>query len=240
MPSRELPKSDTGRLDALKTANDLAVAKPADQLAFSQENADKVKVFYQTFNNEMKERGTALSAQSDATTARDFALIRCRKYVSHYFQVLNLGIDRDEHKASERVFYGLDISQESVPPLVSIDDVRLQAENIIKGEVERVNAGGTPMSNPSKDQVEAAYNDLTAKMKDQSNKKLTLSKEQRDVDDIRGQAEELIKDIWDEVEFHFRKLPAAAMRREARAYGVVYVSRSGEPPEEGTQPAPAK
>ena len=243
MPSRELPRSDSGKLDALKKLNDLSGSTPAEELAFSQENAGKVKVFYPSFLKEMQERGTALSAQSNATSARDIAVAKCRMYNSHYFQVFNFGIDRGEHKASERAFYGLDISQESVPPLFTIDDVRRQAENIIKGEVERVNAGGTPMSNPSKDQVEAAYNDFAAKLKDQTDKKSIYSKEQKDVDDIRAQADELIKDVWDEVEFYYRKLPSAAMRREARVYGVVYVSRPGEPVEETTPPAseqPAK
>ncbi|MCL5027702.1 MAG: hypothetical protein M1480_01645 [Bacteroidetes bacterium] len=238
MPYRELPKSDAGKEDALQIIYGLADAKPASELAFSQANGDKVKVFYPIFKKEIKERGNALSAQSEATTVRAAAEGKCKTYVSHFYQVFNLGVDRDEHKASERAFYKLDVSQETVPLLNNADDIRRNAENIITGEAERVNAGGAPMSNPSKDQVEAAYNDFAAKLKDQTDKKSTYSKEQKDVDDIRAQADELIKDVWDEVEFYYRKLSSAAMRREARIYGVVYVSRPGEPVEEVTPPAP--
>ncbi len=237
MPYRDLPKSDDAKGDALRTIFNLANSKTPEELAFSQASIDKVKEFYPVYSKEITERSSALSAQSEATAARVVAESKCRMYVSHFFQVFNMGIDRDEHKASERAFYGLDVSLESVPDMFSADDVRRYAENIIKGEVERVNAGGTAMINPSKDQVEAVYNDFAAKLKDQAEKKTTYSKEQKDVDNIRAQADELIKDVWDEVEFHFRKLPPAAMRREARAYGVVYTSRPGEPPEVETQPA---
>lgn len=93
--------------------------------------------------------------------------------------MFNLGIDRDEHKASERAFYKLDVSQETVPLLNNADDIRRNAENIINGEIERVNAGGTPMSNPSKDQVEAAYHDFAAKLKDQTDKKVLIQKSRK-------------------------------------------------------------
>ena len=166
MPYRELPKSDAGKEDALQIIYDLAAAKPVSELVFSQANYNKVKEFYPKYKKEITERGTALSAQSEATTVRAAAEGKCKTYVSHFYQVFNLGVDRDEHKASERAFYKLDVSQESVPLLNNADDIRRNAENIINGEVERVNAGGAPMSNPSKDQVEAAYNDFAAKLKD--------------------------------------------------------------------------
>ena len=53
---------------------------------------------------------------------------------------------------------------------------------------------------------------------------------------FRAGADELITDIWDEIEFKYRKDEPSAMRRKAREYGVVYVSRPGEPVEEGAQP----
>jgi len=245
MPCRELPKTDTTREDALRAIYSKAVAPPAEGLPFTDANSAHIKTFYPLFQKEISERGTALSVQSEATKLTIAAEATCRMYVSHFYQVFNLGIDRDKYKASDRAFYQLDISQESVPDLTTQDNLCRNAEHIITGDAVRTAAGGAAMVNPSKDEVEVVYNDYLSKLSSQSTKKEAYAKEQKDVDDIRAEADELILDVWDEVEFNFRKLGQTSMRRKAREYGVVYVSRPGEPPEdaapvqEQTQ-APAK
>ncbi len=67
--------------------------------------------------------------------------------------------------------------------------------------------------------------------------------EQADVSNLRPAADQLIKDIWDEVEFSLRQLDAPSLRRRAREWGVTYALRPGEPeePDAGnpTTPPPA-
>ena len=65
----------------------------------------------------------------------------------------------------------------------------------------------------------------------QTSKKDAYDKEQEDVDNLRETAADIILDVWDEVEFTFRKNTASSKRRKAREYGVVYITRPGEEPE---------
>jgi hypothetical protein len=45
---------------------------------------------------------------------------------------------------------------------------------------------------------------------------------------MRVEADELILDIWNEVESHFKDLPEEKRRRECEKYGLVYFFRKGE------------
>ncbi len=234
MPYRKLPNSDAGRLDALRTAKTKADNTPLTELLFSEGNYSNLKTFLPSFQKETDERGTALSAQSEATIGKAEAEEKTKLYVSHFYQVFNFGIARGKYKVSERAFFQLDVSQETVPDLKTAERLKTGAENIIKGDALRVAAGGAEMANPSKAEVEIVYNEYLAKLADQSTKKDVFEKEQKDVDNLRAEADDLISDIWDEIEFKLRKDESSAMRRKAREYGVVYISRAGEP-EEGTK-----
>lgn len=232
MPYRKLPVSDAGRIEALRATKTKADATPATELAFSNENPSRLNTFYPSFLKEVEERGTAFSLQTEATSGKYTAEENCKLLTSHFYQVFNLGIARGKYKVSERAFFNLGINQETIPELSGQESIRTWAENIIKGDLLRVAAGGLEMTNPSKADVEATYNDYITKINDQSLKKDQYEKEQKDVDKLRAEADDLIKDIWDEIEFKYRKDEPSAMRRKAREYGIVYVSRPGEPEEE--------
>jgi hypothetical protein len=64
----------------------------------------------------------------------------------------------------------------------------------------------------------------------QSNRKDAYDKEQKDVELMRGDAIELVTDIWDEVLFTFRKESASSQRRLASEYGIKYRPSPGETP----------
>ncbi|MCX6152432.1 MAG: hypothetical protein NTX22_18040 [Ignavibacteriales bacterium] len=232
MPFRKLPNTDIQRLEALRSASDKANNTPLTELAFNETNFNILKTFYPDFKKEMDERGNALSVQSESTTARIEVEDNCRMFTSHFYQVFNLGVARGKYKVSDRAYYQLDVNQETVPDLKTEQNLRTWTENIINGEPKRTAAGGAEMVNPSIAEVEAVYNTYVIKLTEQSTKKDAYEKEQKDVDNLRAEADELIRDIWDEIEFKFRKDDSSAMRRKAREYGVVYVSRPGEPVDE--------
>jgi len=117
--------------------------------------------------------------------------------------------------------------------LPNTDDARL-----IKGEAKRIAAGGMPMTNPDIAEVQTAYNAFIVEHNKQSTAKDKYDSEQEDVEDMRPETDEFIlHDLWDEIEFTFRKEEPSSLRRKAREWGVVYVSRPEEEPEEGILPA---
>jgi hypothetical protein len=237
MPFRKLPNTDGGRFGSLRVTFNKTATTPPEQLAISEELRTRLNTFYPKFKKEIDERGEALSMQSGATNARYEAEAKCRLFVSHFIHVFNLGVARGVYPVQDRGYYQLDVSQESVPNLNGEENLCKYAEAILAGDIKRVANGGVPMTNPSKDDVKLVFDDYQARLNEQSAKKDNFDKEQKDVDALRSEADELIRDIWDEIEFKFRKDDAAAMRRKAREYGVVYVARPGEPEETDATPA---
>ena len=80
-------------------------------------------------------------------------------------------------------------------------------------------------------EVQAELTQCRTLCDDRSAKKDAFDKEQEDVEAMRDQVDGLIRDIWDEVEFAFRREEPSSLRRKAREYGVYYVTRRDEEPE---------
>jgi len=237
MPMRRLPRTDADRLQALQAAADKAAAVPAAQLAFSAANKALLDTTLPQFRTKMEQRGTALAGQTTATQDEDVQEARTRMWTSHFYQNLNMAIDRGVILASARAFYQLDVSSESLPDMATETDLVLWAGRVVSGEAARVAAGGAALPFPSAAEVNAeltTYNTLRAQ---QSTKKDVYDDEAADVEALRAPVDALIRDIWDEVEFKFRHETPPSLRAKAREYGVIYESRPGEPPEPGTPPA---
>lgn len=240
MPSRDLPNTDVKRLQALEAAAAKAAATDPTQLAFTAETKTQLDADLPLFLTEMQQRGTALSEQTEATQALTGQRRRLRMFSSHYLRVFNLAIEREAFAASDRGHYQLPTSQDSLPALTSEADLLLWSQRINAGEAARVAAGGAAMAFPSAAEVQAERDAYVALQADQTTKKDAFDAEAEDVETMREGIDDLIEDIWDEVEFTFRKQSPASLRNKAREYGVVYVSRPGETPEPGETPDPGE
>lgn len=232
MPYRHLPNTDNQRLQALDGAAAKSAAVDPANLAFSAESKTTLDTLRPQFQTEVAERGQALAAQSDASTAVRDQAGRLRMFVSHFFQNLNMGIERGVFADSDRAHYQLDVSQTTLPEMTREADLLTWAGRAISGEASRTAAGGVAMPFPSAAEVQAELTQYTTLASDQSTKKDTYDSEQEDVEALRDDVDGLIKDIWDEVEFTFRREKPSSLRRKAKEYGVVYMTRPGEPPDE--------
>lgn len=237
MPFRRLPSTDNQRLQAIEAAAAKAASVDPGNLAFSSESKISLDALLPQFRSELQERGNALGDQVAATGALTAQQNKLRMFASHFLQTLNLAIERQVLLPSDRPFYQLTASNATLPKMVREADLLMWTQRIIDGEAARVAAGGTPIPFPTADEVaaeRAAYISLQA---DQSAKKDALDSEQEDVEAMRDSIDELILDIWDEVEFAFRREAPSSLRANAREYGVFYATRQGEQPDPGQPPA---
>ncbi len=222
--TRSLPKTDLTRNVALKTAiTKKGLVDPAD-MAITPQTVTRLTATQPLFSTKMNLRSSALEAQSSATESKTEAQTKAKMYISHFIQVFNLGVEREIYPKSARAYYKLDVSSNSVPPLLKESDIVYWGEQLINGEAERVTNGGEPMTNPSIVEVEAVYNDFVAQNNAQSTLKDAYDKAQEDVSNMRPDVDLLILKIWDEVETFYNQEPAPSKRRNAREWGVVYVS----------------
>lgn len=239
MPFRQLPRSDGDRLQALEAAAAKAAAVDPADLAFTAATKTTLDATLPQFRTELQERGTALGAQVEATTALTAQRERLRMWTSHFFQNLNFGVARGVFQAGDRAFFQLPTSQESLPGMSSEADLLMWSQRVVDGETARVAAGGTAIPFPTSTEVGAERATYVTLQADQSTKRDAADSEQEDVEALRDSIDELVADIWDEVEFTFRKDAPPSLRAKAREYGVVYVPRPGEPPEENGGGGPA-
>jgi len=230
MPVISRPVTDLKRLEALEAAKNKADSTAPADLAFSAPTLARLVTFLPLFRTEVQQMGSALSAQAAATGSSDAEKRRLFLHVSHFFQVFNLGVERNVYTAAQRAHFMLDVNSANLPRLKTEQEISTWGQRIITGDAARVAAGGAAMANPSAADVAAAHAAYTTAQNNQSTKKDAYDHEQEDVANMRTDADDLIADIWDEVEFTFRKETHSSMRRKAREYGIVYKPSPGESP----------
>jgi hypothetical protein len=173
-------------------------------------------------------RGT-LNEQVKVTFAR---LSTC---CSHFHQVLDMAIQRDEFQAGARGFYDRDIHATTIPVFASQDGADEAASAIVAGESRRQLAEGTayiPMALPSAATVAALQAQFAALRDRAQTASVNINQEQEDVGALFDQARALVIEIWNTVEFFYRHdLDPGSRRDKCAEWGVIYVSNLGEMPE---------
>lgn len=227
MPYRRLPNSDAATTVALQRADHKLQTMPAADRPVAAATVAALHLFLTapatSWPQLQTDASVALAAQGAASRAYQEAFAKGVMYVSHFVQVLNLAIARGELPAEARAYYGLDLSDTTVPSLDADADLQLWGPRLIAGEAARVAAGGVPMQFPSIAAVETHYQAfITAG----ETARTAQGEYQRRLDLIaaqRPEAERLVTEVWDDVENYYRREETSAKRRLCRAFGVVYV-----------------
>jgi hypothetical protein len=239
MPFRQLPASDPTRSQALAAGLKKSAAVTGSARLISADTAARLTAFVPKWEKEVTERADALGKQTSVTTALNLAGDKLRTTVSHFIQVFQFGAARGVFSPSGRAVYDLSVNEETVPVLASEADLLLWADRIIKGDPRRVtNFSELAMAMPSAADVSAALAVYNAELTLQTAAKDSLEGEQSDVNQLRPEADQLVRDVWDEVEFALRQLEPSTLRRRAREWGVFYALRPGEPEEPATPADP--
>lgn len=232
MPYRRLPNTDLARLRALKAAIAKGMELPPTQLAFSQQTLSRVKLFlpgYEMSVNRYKQSFLDTNAKNKDYKNR---FNRVKLYISHFIQVMNMAIARGEMKAQDRVFFSLMENDNCVPKLTTEEDVITWGKRVIEGENKRIAAGKVPMQNPNVANLRIWYDKFMEAYRSKETSKQTNSRVLNESTTQRDEADDIISTIWNEVEKHFSYLPPVKMRKEAATYGIVYVKRKNEIPDE--------
>lgn len=238
-----LPNSDAASLTALRalTRKQSATAE-ADWPFAAAQGAENVAAFT-LLDTEIGQRENAEALRSGATTLADVAMNRTRQLVSHFIQTMNNAIDRAVLKREDRAFYSLGLDQRDVPAMTSAADVVQWATNVIQGEARRAAAAGravVPVTFPSAAEVQGELTTFETLRDSQGTASTAALSEARDVENIRPRIGLAIHESWDAIEYKYRRLDAPARRAIAREWGVIYLSRPGETPEPGVDPAPTE
>ena len=226
MPYIRLPNTDQARLRALQTAIMLGQKKDPEELAFSAKSLNRLRAFYTNFETTLIHHKLARTQQEKSSNAYLETVRKARIYLSHFIQVLNFSIQRGDMKSSVREFYGF--SDKKSPSLIMDSEVLEWGKKIIEGEHKRVNHGGNPLYNPSIALVKVKFDQFVDAYHFQKTLQSNTARWTTKVADLRKEADEIILDIWNEVEEHFSEFPDDLKRERAGEYGLTYVYRPME------------
>ncbi len=226
MPYRRLPNTDAARIRALQSAIDACSKVKPEERAFVQNLLIQAKYFLNSFKSGISQNRSAhsLSVEKGASFAQLHR--KMKMYISHFIQVLNMSIARGEVAASVREFYGVD---KKLPVLETSEDLLEWGQKLIDGEKARREASAGKMENPRIELLDIIYKKYIAAARENG---LRISHDQRSTEyteDLRKQADEMIAQIWNEVEAYFATIENPEERRqECSKYGIVYVFRKSE------------
>ncbi|MDD2617958.1 MAG: hypothetical protein PHT87_04090 [Bacteroidales bacterium] len=228
MPYRRLPNTDSARIRALDAATKQGDIVGFLDLAYSYKLRNDALQVLSQIEQAHHEYNINLERQISNSKSYIAQLKTAKLYISHFIQVLNLSVLRNEIKKEHKRLYHLDINQQSIPDLSTEQALIDWGKYIIEGENERIRKGGAPIYNPSIAKVKVFYdNFVEAKISQkilQQNTSRSLSK----LALLRENADAIILDIWNQVEEHFKDLQDDEKRKRCKKYGLVYYFRKNE------------
>lgn len=230
MPYRRLPNTDTARIRALNAALEKGEKMIPFNLAFSQKTLQEIKYFVPTFKQAIQVHKEAYNSQVAGNKKYIEHQKKAKIYISHFIQVVNLAILRNEHNENIRNYYKLNDFNHKVPPLNTEKDIFEWGKKVINGEAERIAKGLSPITNPTGAMVKVMFEKFNTAYQKQNALK---DKTQQTLDKVvehRDRADKLILALWNEIENTFEKLPHDLKREKASEYGIVYVFRKNELP----------
>ena len=227
MPYRRLPNTDQARIRALKAAVDSCVRGGIFTNVLTHNTYHRAKELLESFSREVAvyKRCVAEQSPKKGNESYEAALKKARMYVSHFIQVLSMCIMRGEVARSKRPYYGLPENEDTVPNLFSEASVLEWGQKIIAGEQRRQGEGGVPIYNPTMGRVSVVF-ELFKEMYDRRHMLQTRTAEAlANISNMRYEVDELIFEVWGEVEKSFASLSGDARIKKCAEYGVIYYYR---------------
>jgi hypothetical protein len=228
MPYRRLPNTDTARIKAIKIAIEKSEKTDYKDLQISTKTLLESKTVLNQFEILCSRYRRMQDIQVKANKSFQGKVKNARMYISHFVQVLYMSVVRSEIKESQLEYYNLETANMVVPDLTSNELILEWGKKIIDGENERISKGGVPIYNPSIAKVNVMFSLFKEGYQTQKlHQKSTL----RVMDDVvvyREKVDQVIFDIWEEVEKNSLEMPYEKRLVRNKEYGIVYYYRKGE------------
>lgn len=228
MPYRRLPNTDAARVKAMKIALQKAKDFPPNKLAYSSKIIVRLQRFLPLYENNLQMYRQTMTAHNKKSRDYYEILKKSRMYLTHFIRVMNMAIFRGELSVETRAFYGLATDDTTVPPLNSETELLTWGRRIIEGEEFRIRKGGSPITNPTIAVVKVRFEKfIEAWTYHNTLAKRTLDYLEKN-NALRKEADEIILQLWNEVESTNSTLPETDRLSRCEEYGLVYFYRKGE------------
>ena len=228
MPYRRLPNTDTARIKAMKKALQKGKDLPPHKLAFTSKMFVRLQKFLPHFENNIQQYRHALNVQNSKSKDYNEVIRKARIYLTHFIRVMNMAVFRGDLPAETRTFYGMNLNDSTVPSLNSENELVSWGKRIIEGEEYRIRKGGSPITNPTIAVVKVWYETfLQSLYYHNTQAKRTYDFMEKNTQ-LRKEADEIIVELWNEVENTHSSLGEEERKEKNEDYGLVYFYRKNE------------
>ncbi|MCE1156727.1 MAG: hypothetical protein LWW91_11495, partial [Bacteroidales bacterium] len=208
MPYRRLPNTDQARIRALRAALKMEERVGFNNHILSFKIVLDAKNFLSQYEAQQAIYHQSLENQVNANKKYQRMISNARMYISHFIQVFNMAVVRGEINTEQAVLEW--------------------GKKIIEGEALRVGQGGLPIYNPTIAKVQVHYDVFREYKASQKMYQQTTSRKWEEMIALRKQGDELIVQLWNEIEEHFKNLKPYARLMKCVEYGIIYYYRKGE------------
>ncbi|HCU18745.1 MAG TPA: hypothetical protein DF818_05650 [Bacteroidales bacterium] len=229
MPYRRLPNTDTARIRAMKIAMQKGQDLPPHKLAFSSKTVVRLQKLLPHFENNIQFYRHSVNVQTTKSKDYNEILRKARIYLTHFLRVMNMAIYRGDLSSETRTYYGMAANESTVPSLNSENELVSWGKRIIEGEEFRIRKGGNPITNPTIAVVKVRYENFVQALflhNNQAKKNFEFLEKNAA---LRREADEIILQMWNEVEKSHIDLPEETRKIRNEEYGLVYFYRKNEP-----------
>ncbi len=228
MPYRRLPNTDTARIKALRTALEKGKELPPHILSFSSRTVVKLQKFLPQFEHNIQIYRHALASQNKKSKGYVETQKKARIYLTHFIRVMNMAVFRGDMPAETRAFFGLATDETTVPSLSTENELMSWGRRIIEGEEFRIRKGGSPITNPTIAVVKVRFENFLEAWTNNNNLTKRTEGFAEKITKHRKEADEIILQLWNEVENKHSSLPENVRKAENEKYGLVYFYRKNE------------
>lgn len=212
----------------MKIALEKGRQMPPNKLAFSSKTIVRLQKFLPQFDQNLQLYRHNIATQNKKSKNYNETLRKARIYLTHFIRVMNMAIFRGDLPAETRAFYGLATDESTVPSFATENELLSWGRRIIEGEEYRIKKGGSPITNPTIAVVKVRFeNFIEAWTYHNTLTKRTIDYTERN-QHLRKEADEIILQLWNEIEQTHNTLPEDIRKAESEGYGLVYFYRKGE------------
>ena len=222
---RNLPDSNTSRLQTLKKAQTKVTNAPAGGNILSATTTTRLAADLLAYKNGVAAITTAIRAQRKAVKLAIPQRLLLKTICNSYVKSLDNGIKINLFSAEDRTLLGLNSSNTRLPKLKTDQELLDFADLVISGDAERVADGGAAMPLPTIAAFTAIHAIAAPLIIAVSNAKTTLTDAKTDLNNQNAEIDDCIIHVWGEVEMFYSKYAPPAKRAACRLWSVRYLSK---------------
>ena len=222
------PNTDAARLRSLEVALVKSERISPQDLAFNQVTLMKLKKVIILFKQGLDTHQKTYIKRVNANKEYQKAFKKSKLYLSHFIQVFNFSILRNEIPKMDRKLYNIHVNDSKVPEMNTETELVEWGTKILEGEKQRLAKGGNPIYNPKIAVVRLEFEKFLKHYNSQNTFKHSHEFSIEKLIELRKNVDNVILDIWNQVEAFFSAYSDTEKRERAESYGVKYVLRKKE------------